>query len=289
MVFRTQLERPPVLRFSPLDLYMMGLMPAHEVPSFRVLLPIETLSPSNLNLAPSSPPAHRSGVEVTVRAEPVEVHIEHVIAASGPRYPEPTATPSAWPIGIVVLSRGRTLSPVHRATLADLEHRLEALLHDFEEATGGRLRLELRVEGAATTPLYGACETPDGCNLAQADRCESFFDERGFCTRACSVDTECGAGVCCPGLGFCAPIGTCSELPALPVDGSEGPVDTDADAADGDPEGASSCGAVGGDAGFRWGLALLLFRLAARRPRWRGSPGAGQKPRLPSRGSLEAR
>jgi hypothetical protein len=289
-VFRTQLQTPKQLYFSPLDLYLMGLLAADEVPSFQLLRPIEVLSPANTNIDRESAPARRSGAEVTLRADPVEVRIEHLILGSGPRHPGPdmAPAPTTWPIGVVVLSRGRTLSPVDRAALADLEKRLERLALDFEEATQGRMRLDLAVRDAASTPLFGQCESASACNLAQADRCEGLIAGRHFCTRACTEDTECGSGVCCPRVAFCTPIGTCSEFPAPPVEATDGGLDADGAKTEDPPDDeASSCRATPGS-GSTGLLLLIAIRLGLRRRRPRGNPERARRPHLPDRGNPEA-
>lgn len=273
-VFETELSSPTHFEFSPLDAYLMGLAAADEVPSFRVLRPIEVLSPAGLTVDRSSPPAHRNGTRVRLRAEAFEVQIDHLILGSGPRFPGPDAepTPVRWPVGIVILSRGRTLSPVHRATLADLETRLGQLADDFEAATRGRMRLDLAVQDASDSPLFADCDSAQSCNLAQADRCERLVSNVGFCTRSCRFDAECGGGVCCPSFGFCAPIGACSELPVPALDpaadaGVDGGMSGDAELG----ENGSGCEAAGEPSAFAL-LALLLFRLVRRRRGWRGSP-----------------
>ncbi len=291
-VFRTRVPEARTLRFSELDLYLMGLLPLHEVPPLRLLRPIEVLSPPGLALSASSPPARRNGIEVTVRAETIELNIDTVLQGSGPRSPElqPNSLPVRWPIGIVVLSRGRTLSPLNRAALADLESRLEQLVLDFQEATGGRMQLSLEVMGAGTNPLFTTCESVLECDLAQSEVCESLSTSRRFCTRACTADTECGEGVCCPGFRLCVPIGACSQLTA--PDQDAGPAGSNGDAGSSGPDSsedpASSCqsGPQSGSAAF-WSL-LLLFRLARRRRESPGSPEAARTQRRRDRASLGA-
>jgi hypothetical protein len=196
-MFVTSFGNPPDLAFSPLDLYLMGVLPPSAVPPFQVITSWSVVQPSDMNVTKETPPAHRTGVPVTLDAlQTASITIEDVIAGNGPRVPAASAGPVVWPIGIVLLSSGFEQPPLD--DLTHLADRLESLINDFNRATGGRITLDVHVEGAGTSQPGAYCSTLDDCDRARSDRCVSVrANQSTVCARGCSMDAPCPSGSCC--------------------------------------------------------------------------------------------
>jgi hypothetical protein len=129
-----------VRRYSPLDLYAMGLLEPSEVPpAFYVQNPVIT-DPTTTSFDRESAP--RTGVSMTGTARVVT--IDDVVAAMGPREPPASRAPrmhrQAW---VYVVGRGRTADP---AAIAKLEAIRRAFEPFFSNATGGRMSVETRLD-----------------------------------------------------------------------------------------------------------------------------------------------
>jgi hypothetical protein len=130
----------PSLRYSPFDLYAMGLLRESEVAAtFYVESPVITEPTSGGFNRESSP---RSGVSLTGTRR--EVTIGAVVAEMGARSPAagsgPRAHRQAW---IYVTSAGRAADP---AAISKLEGFRRAFEDFFGQATGGRMSVETRLE-----------------------------------------------------------------------------------------------------------------------------------------------
>jgi hypothetical protein len=124
-----------VQRYSPFDLYAMGLLAESEVPpAFYVD------SPSGTGHTRESPP--RTGIAFAGARR--EVRVADVVAAMGPRDPPASRSPrvhrQAW---VYVVGRGRTADP---AAIAKLETIRRAFEPFFANATGGRMSVETRLD-----------------------------------------------------------------------------------------------------------------------------------------------
>ena len=85
-VFRT--ERP-TFKFHPMDLYIMGIMAPERVTPVYLIAEPDTMGQTDMNrqrITPSSSPEY-SGRTVTIRGRRVNVGIEDIIRANGPRVP----------------------------------------------------------------------------------------------------------------------------------------------------------------------------------------------------------
>jgi len=128
------------LRYSPFDLYAMGLVRESEVaPAFHVESPVIT-EPTSAAFSRESAP--RSGVTMTGTARVVT--IAQVVAAMGARSPAAGSGPfshrQAW---IYVTSAGHAADA---AALSKLEAFRSAFEGFFASATGGRMTVETRLE-----------------------------------------------------------------------------------------------------------------------------------------------
>jgi hypothetical protein len=89
----------PASGWSHLDLYLMGLISAAEVPDFFILR----------NLVPAGRDANGHSI---FKAERTKIRIEDVIAVEGPRVPDPEHSQRAFNTGIVlVVEHGAKPSP----------------------------------------------------------------------------------------------------------------------------------------------------------------------------------
>jgi len=130
----------PSLRYSPFDLYAMGLLPESEVEAtFYVETPVIT-EPTTGGFNRDSAP--RSDVSLTGTRR--EVTIGAVVSEMGARSPAAGSGPrvhrQAW---IYVTSAGRAADP---AAIAKLETFRRAFEDFFAQATGGRMTVETRLE-----------------------------------------------------------------------------------------------------------------------------------------------
>jgi hypothetical protein len=124
-----------VQRYSPFDLYAMGLLPESDVPpTFYVESP--TGSGQNRESAP------RTGV--TFSGTRREVRMADVVAAMGRRNPPASASPrlhrQAW---VYLVTAGRSADPAAVAKLEGIRRAFEGF---FATATGGRMSVETRLD-----------------------------------------------------------------------------------------------------------------------------------------------
>lgn len=127
-------------RFSALDRYLMGVLPAAEVPPLELLLEPQSSARdcAGRALGPASPPQTCGSLALDARA--TSVSIEDVIAVEGPR--SPPASDSVRHVGVLVLvleSRGEAWSATDcRLVTSSVQERLAA----FEPASAGGVRLQ---------------------------------------------------------------------------------------------------------------------------------------------------
>jgi hypothetical protein len=131
---------PPSLRYSPFDLYAMGLLRESEVPAtFYVTSPVVT-DPSSISVNRESAP--RSNV--SMNGSRAEVTIAAVVAAMGPRSPAAGGGPrehrQAW---IYISSAGRSPDP---AAVSKIDTFRRAFQDFFAQATGGRMSVDTRLQ-----------------------------------------------------------------------------------------------------------------------------------------------
>jgi MYXO-CTERM domain-containing protein len=137
--------------FSPLDLYLMGVLAPEEVPPFRLLLPraldeLHDCFGHALNVA--SPPQFCEAQSIQARA--VELTFADVLAVEGPRVPAPKRQHATLDVAfLVVLSAEEELERTECEALTSVLPKRTA---SFSQASGGRVRLD------NVTQLGGACE-----------------------------------------------------------------------------------------------------------------------------------
>ena len=119
---------PGPLAYSPLDLYLMGLLPAAEVPPIQLLVDVVGCPASQC----SSWGPTTTELEVTARVE--SITIDQIIAAEGPRVPS-AAEPVLRQAWLYVHTDGEEPDPDAIDYLEELRGTWE---QSFAAATGGR-------------------------------------------------------------------------------------------------------------------------------------------------------
>jgi hypothetical protein len=127
-------------RFAPLDLYLMGVLPATMVPPERLLLDVSPAGEdcTGQPIGPSSPPQSCQPRELTALG--TLVSIEDIIAVEGAREPAPDQVPRSVDVLTLVLHSSELAWSTAEcdALRVSLRDRLEG----FADATAGRLRLQ---------------------------------------------------------------------------------------------------------------------------------------------------
>lgn len=138
---------PLAPRFSPLDLYVMGLVGTADVPSFTQLLPADP----NEHDAGEGPDAWMTGGgTTTITATPRVLTIQDVIAAEGPRVPPVATSPKDFDVAVVfALRRDDRITPER---LAEMEALLDAFELQWSDDTGARSTVNFGVAGTPNAP-----------------------------------------------------------------------------------------------------------------------------------------
>jgi MYXO-CTERM domain-containing protein len=145
--FTTSGQSAAAVRYSMLDLYLMGLADPAEVPPFGILEssvpPSDVKDPFNKRAySAKSFPWFGDG-SFTAKASRREVTIDDVIATNGPRVPDRAHSPSKWNLGIVLwVGANQTEEEVLRAQ-SDFAPIAASFAPAFKDATRGRGTLEV--------------------------------------------------------------------------------------------------------------------------------------------------
>lgn len=127
--------------FSPLDLYLMGVLPAQEVEPFGLLRAdiSELRDCKDLLLNAASPPQFCEPLRLA--AERVEIAIDDILAVEGPREPAPDITPRELDVAVLVLASSTDrLLQMHDCE--QLSAALDQHIAAFAGATRGRIQLK---------------------------------------------------------------------------------------------------------------------------------------------------
>jgi MYXO-CTERM domain-containing protein len=149
-MFRT--ERP-TFRFSPFDLYLMGLIPASQVPPTFVIA-----EPTNLprGVSRDSPPEYYSR-QVTIRGRRVDVSIEDLQRANGPRNPAYSSVNHDLDVMWVLLADE---ADVNDQLAAEFDEAIDSCAMGYTFATGerGRLRAIVPPQPDADVPADASAD-----------------------------------------------------------------------------------------------------------------------------------
>jgi MYXO-CTERM domain-containing protein len=133
-------------RFSPLDLYGMGLIPASEVPPFFLIKDAVTATGRTVN------PANPIRSTTKLKGTREDITIEQVVASEGPRIPSSDNSQHGFRVAFVLLTRpGETAAQVI-PTANKLNEVRKVWEQQFGEMTGGK--------GTMCTQVSAPCGAP---------------------------------------------------------------------------------------------------------------------------------
>jgi hypothetical protein len=192
-------------RFSALDRYLMGALPATEVPPFELLVdPVSDAKDcSGHALGPASPPHTCGPLEIT--ADPVSVSIDDVIAVEGPRLPGAGAVARQVEVLVLMLqSRDEAWSSSECEVMVRSMHEGVSA---FERASAGGIRLDNvlanALSGVRSTAL-GEAISCDEISRAASDALPSHASE----PPAAAARSSCAVGSRSP-RGSMGDLGAC--------------------------------------------------------------------------------
>ncbi len=145
---------PVGIRYSMIDLYIMGLATAKDVPSFGVLEnpvpPVNLTDP--LEGGPYSAASFPWFGATSFAATGTQrtVTMDDVVAANGPRVPDVSTSPKSWTLGVALVVEPTATPTEIAADEAILEPIAASLAPAFNSATGGRGTLVLVTQVADT-------------------------------------------------------------------------------------------------------------------------------------------
>lgn len=140
--FRVLRADPATMAFSPLDLYLMGLVPASEVAPFGLLTPTSVPAtpvdpgagaPVNAGTFPWMGPE-----ELVIEATRREITIDEVIEANGPRMPVFGDAPTELAVTFVLVAAADMNPAELAATEAEFGAFVDSLDEAYADATGDR-------------------------------------------------------------------------------------------------------------------------------------------------------
>jgi hypothetical protein len=172
-------ETPPHgSRFSPLDLYLMGVGLPEEVEPFALLRhpSASGLDCRGQSIRAASPPQTCGSRAVTGQVS--QISIADILAVEGPR--EPAASHDAQSRSVLVILLDASAAPLDADTCQELSAVLATRFRDFAGATAGRMQLQQVLAGdgdcaAAEWSLPARLSEPPGeaargCTLASRAR-----------------------------------------------------------------------------------------------------------------------
>lgn len=145
--FTTAAAAPATVRYSMLDLYLLGLADASEVPPFGLLedaeAPARTEDPLNGGEVSGATFPWFAEEPLTVTATRRTLTIDDVVAENGARDPAFGEAPDTMTVGIVLVVRADTSDDDLAALRSDFDVVAGSLAPAFEDATDGRGHLEI--------------------------------------------------------------------------------------------------------------------------------------------------
>ncbi|MCK6552112.1 hypothetical protein L6R52_40150, partial [Myxococcota bacterium] len=232
-------------QFSPLDQYLMGLIPPADVPSFFVIQNPSTGNATDLFGQRINRASTPQIIEpVTASGTRVDISIDSIVSRNGPRIPAAGQAPTSFKVVFVMLA-GRT-SGLSEPQRVQFEQMVDDYALGFSQGTGGRATLDYELVATPKLPIGGACQMLEECDQLESSVClviPPVAPGSGMCTRACSSAASCPDGWCCQpaesGVDVCLP----SELCRAPEPPDAG-MTTDPDAgvgADASTGGGGTC------------------------------------------------
>ena len=143
----------PSGRYAPLDLYLLGLLPADEVEDIRVL---DDPNVTTKSLDIVGRPYSRDSIPapgVVVQGQWQEVSIEQIVAVENPRRPSSSDEDPVRRQAFIALQRAGD-GGIDDATMARLEALRQAWVLRYAEITEGRGRVIASLDGADELPRF---------------------------------------------------------------------------------------------------------------------------------------
>jgi hypothetical protein len=209
-------------RYSELDRYLMGLLPATMVEPFFVIdAPVvgtqQDITGQVINKA-SPPQVPELGGQITIQGHRVNLTIDDIITRNGVRQPAFGQAPTRWRSVFVMLA-GKT-SPLSETERLSFEQMVDGYAAGFKEATGNVGELDYAQNATPKMPIGGACTAMSDCDVLQANVCLTVPpvpQGSGLCTRPCSQVSSCPMDWCCQadsiGVKVCLPETMCQPEP----------------------------------------------------------------------------
>lgn len=204
-------------RFSDLDLYLMGLIPADEVgPFFAIANPNlqNQVDLAGQPLSAASPP--QVLFPKTIAGSRVDITIDQITTSFGPRVPASLDAPRSWRSVFVMLAgQGGGLTEAQKRSFETL---VDDYANTFFRATRELGQLDYVLIENPLSPIGGACAELTDCDRAESNVClPEPMAAASFCTRGCASETTCPADWCCAQIGtdldsdVCLPARLCPE------------------------------------------------------------------------------
>lgn len=200
-------QTPSTIKYSPIDLYIMGLADKTEVPPFGVIenavVPGDVKDPFSRGLYDASSfPWWGSTAFTVTGANRREITIDDVIAANGPRVPDASTSPKNFNIGIVLDVAADATDDDIAAAEAALDPIAITYPQAFHDATGGKGTFTIATSNQATDDDAGVID--DGGAVAPNGAAPSSSGSSGGCNVTASSPDRTGWFFFASGLVACA-------------------------------------------------------------------------------------
>jgi hypothetical protein len=209
--------------FSPLDMYLMGLIPPAEVPAmFAISSPNVMMQHDMFGdvINRASPPQIFDPIAVS--GTRVDITIDEIVARNGTRMPAAGSSPTRWRAVFVMLaSQPRPLNENQRVAFEEM---VDDYALGFKQGVGDRAELDYLLMATPKQPIGGLCGMREECDSNEASVClivPPVDPGQGMCTRPCGGAGDCPQDWCCQaastGVEVCLPQSLCT--PPDPPDG----------------------------------------------------------------------
>jgi hypothetical protein len=208
--------------YSPLDLYLMGLVPASSVAPWYVITNPQVQNQIDLFgnlLNPASPPQIIDAK--TIGGTRSNFTIQELQTLLGPRAPPVGMAPTRWRAVFVMLADRP--NPLTNSQKVEFGRMVDFYAAGFHEGTGRRGTLDYRIDTTGLLPIGARCNIAAECNPMEATLCSTpRLGGPTFCSRPCMSAASCPAGWCCgpdgrTGADVCQP-SACEPPPPPPRD-----------------------------------------------------------------------
>ncbi len=160
-----------IAHYSPLDLYLMGLVGTADVPAFTLLENPAGGPPADAG------PAEWQNDTVTVSATPKTVTIQQVVAAEGARVPSHLASPKSFEVAVIYALRQDDRASA--AELAAMELVLDKMIASWNFDVANR-----------ATIAFGPAGTPNAAPIVTLSAPDSGSQHEGVRFTATATDPE---------------------------------------------------------------------------------------------------